>query len=167
MAVYSVTQDFDDIFERYRRGTAMVLNPERLVITVDGDHSGDGEYSKFSGDSFELADMQIKGDYRGGQPRTFMYDLHEIIAENTGGYAKQIVNENMQYDRSLHGWWVDWDAIGYELENVCIPRLIDTVLAQQPPVKTETQYKKNYAGYGTQTLYATGQLVECIHAEVL
>ena len=92
----------------------MVLNPERLVITVDGDHSGDGEYSKFSGDSFELADMQIKGAYRGGQPRTFMYDLYEIIAENTDGYAKQIVNENMQYDRSLHGWWVDWDAIGYE-----------------------------------------------------
>lgn len=166
MALFDVEQDFEDIFDTYRRGSALILNPERLVVTVDGDHAGDGLYSEFEGSSYELAELQINGAFKGGRPRPFMYDLKELIAENTGNYAKQIINENMMYDRHEHGWYVDWDAIAYELENVCIARLIDTALAQQPPVTTETQYKKNYAGYGTKTLYASGQLVESIHAEI-
>lgn len=168
MALYDATQYVQEDLEFYRRGTAMILNPERVVITVDGSHGGADKYVKFSGDSYELAEMQIAGSFHANaKERPFMYALWEKINENRGNYAKQIINENMWYDRHQHGWFVEWESICYELENICIEKLMPEVSAEMPPVTAKTQKKKNKYGYGSMTLYASGQLVECIHAEIL
>ena len=166
LALYDSTQYLNDAFDYYRRGRAEILNPERLVITVDGSHSKYDRYVKFSGDSYELAEIQITGSY-GGPSRTFMYDLYEKIESNHGHFAKEIFNDCIEYDRHQRGWIVDWDSVCYELENVCIEELMPEVSAQQPPVKSSTQKKKSKYGYGSETLYASGQLVQSIHVEVL
>ena len=160
-------QYVSDVFDRYRRGTARILNPERVVVTVDGDHGGVDKYVRFSGDSYELAKIQTVGGYKGGTERPFMYNLYEKIDENRGNYAKEIINENMWYDRHERGWYVEWDGFCYELENVCIQKLMPEVSAELPPVTAETQQKKYKYNYGDMTLYASGQLVECIHAEIM
>ena len=166
MALYDSTQYINEAFDNLRRGTAEILNPERLVVTVGDYHNKYDRYVKFSGDSYELAEIQTNGIY-GGPARTFMYDLYEKIEFNRGGYAKRLFNENMEYDRHQRGWYVDWDSIAYELQNICIEKLMPEVSAQQPPVKPSTQKKKNKYGYGDMTLYASGQLVESIRVEVL
>lgn len=167
MSSYDSTQYLNEAFDELRRGTARILNEERLVATVYGEHAGDGLYSKFSGDSYELAEIQITGAYKGGKARPFMYYLREKIEENRGRYAKEIFNENMEYDRHERGWYVDWESIAYELENICIQNLMPEVSAELPPVSPKTQYEKSEAGYGDMTLYASGQLVESIHVETM
>lgn len=168
MGLYDTTFYLDEAFESLRRGRAEILNPELLVVTVYGDHSSlDELYVRFSGDSYELAEIQITGNFKGGTSRPFMSYLKDKIEENRGNYAKEIFNENIEYDRSERGWWVDWETIGYELENVCIEELMPEVSAELPPITTKAQYKKDEAGYGGDTMYASGQLVECIHVETM
>ena len=116
-----------------------------------------------------MAEIQIEGDYGAkATPRPFMYMLKEKIEENRGRYAKIIFNENIMYDRHQRGWIVDWDAICYEIENVCIQNLMPKVSAELPPLTKKSYKKKNNNGYGGEpTLFASGQLVKCIQAEVL
>ena len=162
-----IVEYLNEAFDKYRRGTAEVLNEERIVVTVDGSHSSSDRYVKFNGDAYELAELQISGSY-GGPSRPFMYELKELIEQNHAGYAKQIFNENIMYDRHQRGWIVDWDAVCYELENVCIPNLMPLVSAMMPPISSKTAKKKRKYGYGGEpTLYASGQLVESIHAEII
>ena len=52
LALYDATQYVQEDLEFYRRGSAMILNPERVVITVDGSHGSEDKYVKFSGDSY-------------------------------------------------------------------------------------------------------------------
>lgn len=158
------TEYLNNAFDTYRRGRAVILNPATICISVDGSHSGSDRYVKFSGDSYELAELMINGTY-GGPSRPFMYLLKEKIEENRGNLAKQIFNENIMYDRHQRGWLVDWDAICYEIENACIQELMPEVSAELPPISAGAQKKKNKYGYGGMTLYASNQLVECIHAE--
>lgn len=168
MGLYDATFYLEEAFESLRRGRAGILNPELLVVTVYGDHSSKDElYVRFSGDSYELAEIQITGGFKGGTPRPFMSYLKDKIEENRSNYAREIFNENIEYDRSGRGWWVDWETIGYELENICIEELMPEVSAELPPITTKAQYKKNEAGYGGGTMYASGQLVECIHVETM
>lgn len=162
MAKSDTTQWLYETFEEFRRGKALVLNPEELYVTVAGYHSSYDRYVKFDGQSYELAEIQVTGAYKGGTPRPFMYNLKEKLDQNRGHFSRQIFNENIMYDRHEKGWIVDWDAICYELQNVCIQNLMPEVSAELPPVTEETQKKKNKYGYGGMTLYASGQLVECI-----
>lgn len=159
--MFSVEQDITSAFEFYRRGTAGILNPAELKVSVDGYHSNYDKYVKFNGDSFELAEIQITGAY-GGPARPFMYGLKEKVDYNRGNYAKEIFNENIWYDRHKRGWFVEWDSIAYQLENVCIEELMPEVSDEMPPVSAKTQRKKNQFGYGGKTLYASGQLASCI-----
>jgi hypothetical protein len=161
-----VVQYLNNAFDNLRRGTAKVLNPQLIILTVDGEHSRYDRYVKFSGDSYELAELQISGAY-GGTERPFMYMLKDKLEENRGNYAKRVFNENMWYDRHSKGWVVEWDAIAYELENICIENLMPEVSSELPPIKPKSQKKKSKYGYGTETLFASGQLVRCIHAEIL
>ena len=166
MALYDVEQYFDDVFDKFRKGTAQILNPELLVVTVDGDHGGRNRYVKFSGNSYELAEIQINGTYgENSTERTFMYDLYWKVFEDYDGVVKPIFRNNMTYDRHLRGWWVDWEAICKQLTDVCIVKLMPVVSAEQPPVKSTTQKKKNKYNYGGNTLYASGQLVQSIVVE--
>lgn len=163
---YSVAQGLYDVFEEYRRGKALVLNPEELYVSVYGNHSKYDRYVKFEGDAHQLAEIQVTGSY-GGPARPFMYTLKELLDMNTGHYAKRIFNENIWYDRHERGWYVEWDGVIYELQKVCIENLMPTVSAMMPPVSKQTQKKKNKYGYGSQTLYASYQLVNCITVEIL
>lgn len=166
MSDYDTTQWLYETFEEYRRGRAEVLNPEELYVTIAGWHNGYDKYVKFSGDSYELAEIQITGSY-GGPARPFMYMLKEKLERNRGNFSRQIFNENIMYDRHQRGWIVDWDAISYELRNICLQYLMPEVSAELPPVSRKTQYKKNRYGYGGEpTLYASHQLVECLEVGV-
>ena len=162
-----IVEYLNEAFDEYRRGSARVLNPERIVVTVDGGHSRYDRYVKFSGDSYELAELQITESY-GGPSRPFMYELKSLIEENHSNYARQIFNENIMYDRHQRGWIVDWDAVCFELEEVCIPALMPVVSARMPPINAQSAKKKRKYGYGGEpTLYASGQLVESIVAMIL
>lgn len=169
MGYFDIEQDVTDALLQYRRGTAMVLNPQEVLITIDGGHGGADKWVKFSGSSYELADIQINGTYGvNATPRPFMYNLYEKLDMNRGHYAKQIINENMWYDRHERGWYVEWDSICYELENVCIQYLMPEVSEELPAITEKSMKKKSKYGYGGEpTLYASGQLVECIHAMIL
>lgn len=160
-----VTWDLYQAFEELRRGKAIILNPEELYVTIAGWHSSYDKYVKFDGDSYELAEIQITGSY-GGPARPFMYKLYDKICQNKGHYAKQIFNENIMYDRHQRGWIVDWDAICYQLQDVCIENLMPEVSSELPPVSAKTQRKKSYYGYGNETLYASYQLANCINVGV-
>ena len=169
----NVSQGLYDVFEEYRRGKAIVLNPEDLYVSVGGWHPKKDKYVKFEGDAYELAEIQIKGTYvqseegPAGTQRPFMYHLKELLEQNTGRYAKQIFNENIWYDRHQKGWFVEWDAVKYQLQNVCIENLMPMVSADMPPVSKSTQKKKSRYGYGDDTLYATGKLAELIYVEII
>lgn len=161
MAKQKVTYSLNSVFNKYRRGTAKILNPRALTVTVGGEHLKKDKYVKFAGDSYELAKIQTTGIY-GGPKRTFMYDLYRKLKDNTGNFAKEIIGENMKYDKYKHGWYVDWWNISKKLEDVCIQELMPLVSAEQPPIDTKSQYKKSENNYGDMTLYATGQLFESI-----
>lgn len=166
---YDVEQDVTGSLLQYRRGTSAILNPAEVLITIDGGHGNQDKWVKFTGSSYELAEIQINGDYGvNATPRPFMYKLYEKIDENRSRYAKRIINENMWYDRHLKGWFVEWDSICYELENVCIQNLMPEVSAELPDITDNSKKKKAQNGYGGEsTLYASHQLVECIHAIVI
>ena len=168
MGYYDIEQEATDALLQYRRGVAEILNPQEILITIDGGHGNQDKWVKFSGSSYELAEIQINGDYGiNATPRPFMYMLYEKIDENRGRYARQIINENMWYDRHERGWYVEWDAICYELENVCIENLMPEVSSELPGLTKRSEKKKADNGYGGEpTLYASHQLVECIHAIV-
>ena len=161
MAKQKVTYGLNSVFNKYRRGTAKILNPRTLTVTVDGGHASMDKYVKFAGNSHELAEIHATGIY-GGPKRTFMYDLYRKLKDNTGNFAKEIIGENMKYDKYKHGWYVDWWNVSQQLEDVCISQLMPLVSAEQPPINTKSQYKKSENGYGDMTLYATGQLFESI-----
>lgn len=161
MAKHKVEYKLNSAFNSLRKGSAKILNPRVLTVTVDGAHSSSDKYVKFAGNSHELAEIQATGIY-GGPARTFMYDLYKKIKDNSGGYAKEIIQSNMKYDRHRRGWYVDWWNVINELEDICIQELMPEVSAEQPPVTTKTQYKKSENGYGDMTLYATGQLFQSI-----
>ena len=161
MAKQKVTYSLNSVFNKYRRGTAKILNPRTLTVTVDGGHASMDKYVKFAGNSHELAEIHATGIY-GGPKRTFMYDLYRKLKDNTGNFAKEIIGENMKYDKYKHGWYVDWWNVSQRLEDVCIQELMPLVSAEQPPINTKSQYKKSENGYGDMTLYATGQLFESI-----
>lgn len=164
---FNVAQDITGAFNFYRRGKSLVLNPEELYVSVGGWHSSYDRYVKFNGSNHELAEIQITGAY-GGPARPFMWSLKDKIDRNKGHYSRQIFNENIMYDRHQRGWIVDWDAICYELENICIQNLMPEVSAEMPPINSKSQKKKNKYGYGGEpTLYASGQLAESIYVGVL
>lgn len=161
MAREDVEQDLSSVFNKLRRGSAKILNPRTLTVTVDGGHASYDKYVKFAGNSHELAEIHTTGIY-GGPKRPFMYMLYQKIKNNTGGYAKEIINDNMKYDRYKRGWYVDWWNVANQLETICIEELMPEVSAELPPINTKSQYKKSENGYGDMTLYATGQLFESI-----
>ena len=160
--MFDILYDLYETFEEYRRGTTEVLNPATLYVSVSGWHSGGDSYVKFDGDARQLAEIHVEGLY-GGPARPFMYRLYEKIEENQGHYAKQIFNENIEYDRHARGWWADWDAISHELQTICIENLMPEVSAELPPINEKSAKKKFEAGYGGGTLYASYQLVESIY----
>lgn len=162
MAVYF---DLYETFEEYRRGRAEILNPETLYVTVSGWHSSQDKYVKFNGDVRELAEIHTEGIY-GGPARPFMYMLYEKIDTNRGRYAREIFNENIWYDRHERGWYVEWDAICYELQNVCIQNLMPEISAELPPINDKSAKKKWEAGYSGDTLYASYQLAESIYVGI-
>lgn len=168
MALYDVEQNLDNVFQINRKGSAMILNPQELWVTIDGDHGSRNRYVKFSGDSYKLAEIQIDGTYgKNSTERTFMYDLYEELRYNHRKLARDVFYDNMEYDRHLRGWWVNWNRVCKELTDVCIINLMPIVSAKQPPVKPSTQKKKSKYGYGSDTLYASGQLVQSIIVEVM
>lgn len=160
--MYDVFYALYETFEEYRRGRAEVLNPADLYVSVAGWHDSYDRYVKWNGSARELAEMQVEGSYTGGTERPFMYMLWEKIDSNKGRYAREIFNDNIEYDRHQRGWIADWDAICYELQTVCIENLMPEVSAELPPIKPSSQKKKNKYGYGDMTMYASYQLVECI-----
>lgn len=156
-----VSYNLNPAFNNLRRGYAKILNPRTLTVTVNGSHGSHDKYVKFAGNSYELAEIQVSGIY-GGPGRPFMYKLYEKIRDNTGGYAGEIINENMTYNRSQKGWYVNWWNVMTKLEDICINELMPEVSAELPAISTKSQYKKSENGYGDMTLYATGQLFESI-----
>lgn len=161
MASSDVEHDLGNTFNKLRKGTALILNPRTLTVTVDGGHASYDKYVKFAGNSHELAEIHTTGIY-GGPARPFMYKLYQKIRDNSGGYAKQIIEDNMTYNRHNRGWYVNWWNVITELETTCIQELMPEVSAELPPINTKSQYKKSENGYGDMTLYATGQLFESI-----
>ena len=164
--VYNVNQDVTDALLGYKRGKGLILNPRKVTITVKGTHRARDKWVKFGGNSYKLAELQITGDYGvNSSPRPFMYVLWEKLEENRGRYAKQVINDNMQYDRHQRGWIVDWSGVCHDLENICIENLMPEVSAEMPPLTQKSEKKKADNGYGGEPpLYASGRLVECIHA---
>jgi hypothetical protein len=163
--MFEIFYDLYEAFEKFRRGRAEVLNPATLYVSVSGWHSSYDKYVKFEGDARQLAEIHVEGLY-GGPPRPFMYKLWEKIDSNRSHYAREIFNENIEYDRHDRGWYVDWDAISYELQTVCIENLMPEVSAELPPINEKSARKKEEAGYGGGTLYASYQLSECIYVGV-
>lgn len=161
----AVSYNLNSTFNKLRKGSAKVLNPRNLRVTVNGSHGASDKYVKFAGNSHELAEIQVSGIY-GGPGRPFMYKLYEKIKNNTGGYAKEIIDGNMKYDRHQRGWYVDWWNVANQLEDICINELMPEVSAELPAITTKSQYKKSENGYGDMTLYATGQLFESIIVEI-
>jgi hypothetical protein len=166
MDLYSVEQDLN-VFELYRKGKSMVLNPAELNVTIgDESHSSDGLYSKWEGSCYELADIQINGAYKGGTTRPFMFYLKEFLDNNNRHHVRPIIENNMTYDRSERGWWVDWEGIADELQPLCEQILAQDVSPMLPPISEKSQHDKSRAGYGNMTLYASGQLFEAVRVEV-
>lgn len=160
-----VSYNLNNSFDNLRRGSAKILNPRTLKVTVNGSHGSYDKYVKFAGNSHELAEIQVSGIY-GGPGRPFMYKLYEKIKNNTHGFAGEIINNNMKYDRHHRGWFVDWWNVAKELEDICIEELMPEVSAELPAINAKSQYKKSENGYGDMTLYATGQLFESIVVEI-
>lgn len=167
MGLYTVDQD-TNAFDLYRKGTSMILNPSELNVTIgDEPHDSDEYYSRWQGDCYELADIQISGGYKGGTPRPFMFYLKELLDNNNRHHVKPIIERNMEYDREQRGWWVDWDEIAEELQPLCEQILAQDVSPMLTPIADDSQRKKSKAGYGNMTLYASGQLFQAVRVEVI
>lgn len=167
MSVYTVDQDLS-AFELYRKGKSMVLNPSELNVTIeDEQHDSDDYYSRWKYSCYQLADIQINGNYDGGTERPFMFYLKGFLDNNNRHHVKPIIERNMTYDRELKGWWVDWDEISEELKPLCEQILAQDVSTMLPPITKDSQRKKSKAGYGNMTLYASGQLFQAVKVEVI
>lgn len=167
MGLYTVDQD-SDAFDLYRKGTSMILNPSELNITIAGEsHDSDDYYSRWQGDCYGLADIQINGNYKGGTPRPFMFYLKELIDNNNRHHVKPIIERNMEYNREERGWWVDWDEMADELQSLCEQILAQDVSPMLASISDDSQRKKSKAGYGNMTLYASGQLFQAVRIEVI
>lgn len=167
MSLYTVDQDIDDAFALYRKGKSAILNPLELTVTIDDtEHDDDGKgWSKGRYDCYQLADILTNGfQYTVNTPvkRPFMYYLKVLLDNNQRHKVSPIIKKNMEYDRDNKGWWVDWDEIAEELELLCIQILAQDVSPLMEPITDESQRKKTKAGYGTDTLYATGQLFKAV-----
>ena len=169
MNVYSVEQDLS-IFDLYRKGKGLILNPSELRISVaDEPHNDDGKgYSKGKYSCYELADIQIKGLFNGApaEGRPFMFYLKILLEENHRHHVKPIIERNMSYDRREKGWYVDWDSMSEELKILCEQTLAQDVSIMLQPITSKSQKKKTKAGYGDTTLYASGQLFQAVMVEV-
>lgn len=166
MGFYDVDQDIE-VFELYRKGKALILNPHELTVSINDEmHRDDGKgWSKGTYDCYQLADILINGyQYTENTPvkRPFMFYLKEFLDNNQRHHVAPIVQRNMTYDRSERGWWVDWDQMAEELQDLCIKILAQDVAPMLEPITDESQRKKSKAGYGDLTLYATGQLFESV-----
>lgn len=163
MAKLNVTQNLNHIVIAAKRGKSPVLNLQVLKVTVLGEHTSDGLYSKWEGDAFELAKVQVRGSAF-SEPRPFMNELRLEMKGNK--QVAMIIRKNMRYDRKQKGHIVNWDAMSLELETWCQGKMTD-IFSRMPPIKDSTKQKKARAGYDvSKTLYAQGELAKCIAVEV-
>lgn len=166
MDLYEVNQS-TDAFELFRKGKSKVLNPHQLTVTIlDIPHEDDGiGYSKGKYSCYELAEILTNGwQYHINKPvkRPFMFYLKEFIDNNHRRHVAPIIKKNMKYDKKQKGWIVDWNTISDKLSRLCEQILAQDVSPMLPPVTPETQKEKYVAGYGNETLYATGQLFKAV-----
>lgn len=169
MALYvRVEKSEKDVFEANRPGVARILNDRHIAITVAGYHEkGDEKYDKFEGNAYRLAQIMIGGKY-GSAKRPFIRVIHDIFKKDADGRVKDLFRRNMRYDKQKRGWYVNWANAGKGLEDMAQEHMATgLVQSELPPLKPTTVYKKNAAGYTSPlSLYATGQLAECIIARI-
>ena len=159
-----VGQSANKTFKRHRKGVARILNEKRITMTVEGHHEArDGLYDKFEGDAYELAKIHTGGLY-GVPKRPFMRVIKDIF--KTDEEIKKLIQRNMRYDKSERGWLVNYRSVCLGMERRAQEHMTTGfVQAQLPPLQADTVYKRNKAGYNSPlSLYASGQLVDCIVA---
>ena len=166
MDLYEVNQE-SEALELFRKGTAQILNPHELTITIlDEKHKDDGKgYSKGKYTCYELAEILINGwQYHLNPPvkRPFMFYLKELIDNNNRHHVAPIIKNNMKYDRKQKGWIVDWNNLSTELSRLCEKILAQDVSPMLTPITAESQADKSRAEYDDTTLYATGQLFQSV-----
>lgn len=144
-----------------------VMNPQRLTLTVAGNHGTDGKYSDWTGTNFRLAEILINGDGR-QTPRPFMYKAKVKIETNPAAkkkcseYLKSSILKPSKSVAAEGGVWVDWDKYGKKVCDLIQEWLLDGSLNLEP-LEPATKKKRNWAGYGTEPpLYATGELAKMI-----
>lgn len=146
-----------------------VLNKAHLVLTCKGMHAGDGLYSKFDGENYELADMHAQGV--GYLPqRNFMEKAKNKLKNDKRARAKcaeflkMSISSKMKMSASVKaegGVWIDWDNYGEWVAGQIHSWLMEGSLRMKP-LKKETIEKKRRYGYGPTPLYASGELAKSI-----
>lgn len=144
-----------------------IRNPQKLTLTVAGNHHNDKKYSTWEGTNYRLAEILINGE---GQqvPRPFMFKAKERIKNNAAARKKcaEFLKMSMlKPSKSLAaegGIWINWDNYGEWVCSLIHEWLMDGTLNLEP-LQPGSKKKRSWAGYGTEPpLYATGELAKMI-----
>lgn len=154
-----------------------ILNPQGITLTVRGNHSRQGLYSTWDGDSYELAEVLTSGEW-GQIPRPFMFLAKQKLKNDKSArkrcaeFLKMSISRKLKFSKSVAaemastgGVWIDWDEYGKWVCALIHSWIMDNTL-NLPPLKADSQGEKSSAGFGSAPLYATGQLAQCISYDI-
>jgi hypothetical protein len=158
---FKVEQKGDAAIKSALDGKKLFGKKKRLRVSVyKTRHGKQSEYSHFRGSNYELAEIMIKGKYKGGVKRPFTYNAMEKMKSD-----KAFLKDFKRFvfiDKGEKKVKIDWDAAALMTKvyvRVSLAR-DELGLAKVSPA---TEARKEKAGHsGTAPLFASGKLCDAI-----